>query len=114
MVARVFTQGAFVILWMLIHQLSSCFKGMLVVMFSPCVFPIMVAQICLNNHSSSCLSSLGIDNGLGLAVELLVHSLGVSGESIQRVITAQMQRMDGMDNVTVSGKVGLANGIGLP
>lgn len=114
MVARGFTQGAFVILWMLIHQLSSCFKGMLVVMFSLGMFPIMVAQICLNNHSSSCLPSLGIDNGLGVAALLLVHSPGVSGERIQCVITARMQRMDEMDNVTVSGKVGLTNGIELP
>lgn len=65
MVARGFTQGAFVILWILIYQLSGCFKGALLLMFSRCTFPIMVAQLCANNHSSSCLPSQGLYNESG-------------------------------------------------
>lgn len=34
-------------------------------MFSLCTFPIMVAQIWLNSHESSCLPSLGIHNEAG-------------------------------------------------
>lgn len=65
LVAKGFTQGSFVILWMLIYQLSGCFKRVRVIMFSLCTFPIMVAQICLNSRDLSCLPSLGIHNEAG-------------------------------------------------
>lgn len=39
LVARALHREAFVILWMLIHQLSACFKGTQAVMFSSAPFP---------------------------------------------------------------------------
>lgn len=86
LVARGFTQGSFVILWMVIYQLSDCFKRVRVIMFSLCTFPIMVAQICLNSCESSCLPSLAFTMRREVAVLLWLHSVGdLSGSVLSGV-----------------------------